>query len=100
MWRFMLMGRLNLFYRSVFLVFLFVCAVELKMTYQAYSIPVKLKYDCPAPSKFGKDLPLWKTATSCFLSIVKESTHRLHSFGQGSLLNTLLNSDCINIFVC
>ena len=27
----------------------------------AYSIPIKLKYDCPAPSKYGNDLPLWKT---------------------------------------
>lgn len=41
----------------------------------AYSIPVKLKYDCPAPSKAAKkeDPPLWKTATSNFLSVVKEA---------------------------
>ena len=26
--------------------------------FQAYSIPIKLKYDCPSPSKFGKDQPL------------------------------------------
>ncbi|KAK7039339.1 protein MON2 [Favolaschia claudopus] len=38
----------------------------------AYSIPVKLKYECPPASKFGHDLPLWKTATSNFLKIVKE----------------------------
>jgi len=38
----------------------------------AYAVPIKLKYECPFPSKFGKDLPLWKTATSCFLKIVKE----------------------------
>ncbi|PPQ71802.1 hypothetical protein CVT26_007726 [Gymnopilus dilepis] len=43
----------------------------------AYSIPVKLKYDCPAPSKFGKDQPLWKTATTCFLRIVKDCTQQL-----------------------
>ncbi|KAH6905130.1 hypothetical protein BKA70DRAFT_1293490 [Coprinopsis sp. MPI-PUGE-AT-0042] len=47
----------------------------------AYSIPIKLKYDCPAPSKFGKDEPLWKTATNCFLSIVKECTHHIRDFG-------------------
>ncbi|KAF8151507.1 hypothetical protein B0H34DRAFT_664561 [Crassisporium funariophilum] len=47
----------------------------------AYSIPVKLKYDCPAPSKFGKDPPLWKTATNCFLRIVKECTHQVKSLG-------------------
>ncbi|KAK2460493.1 hypothetical protein APHAL10511_007499 [Amanita phalloides] len=38
----------------------------------AYSIPIKMKYECPAPSKFGNDAPLWKTATECFLRIVKE----------------------------
>lgn len=38
----------------------------------AYSIPVKLKYDCPPASKFGHDLPLWKTATANFLRIVQE----------------------------
>jgi hypothetical protein len=36
-----------------------------------------MKYDCPAPSKYGKDLPLWKTATTCFLRIVKECTSQL-----------------------
>jgi hypothetical protein len=38
----------------------------------AYAVPIKLKYDCPLPSKFGKDAPLWKTATVCFLQVVKE----------------------------
>ncbi|KAI0338792.1 hypothetical protein BDW22DRAFT_1362507 [Trametopsis cervina] len=38
----------------------------------AYAIPMKLKYDCPAPSKFTKDEPLWKTATTNFLRIVRE----------------------------
>ncbi|KIJ91398.1 hypothetical protein K443DRAFT_115078 [Laccaria amethystina LaAM-08-1] len=47
----------------------------------AYSIPVKLKYDCPAPSKFGKDQPLWKTATTCFLRIVKECAHQIKALG-------------------
>jgi hypothetical protein len=37
----------------------------------AYAVPIKLKYECPPSSKFGKDLPLW-IATSCFLNIVKE----------------------------
>ncbi|KAI0668157.1 hypothetical protein C8Q78DRAFT_980256 [Trametes maxima] len=40
--------------------------------FAAYSIPIKLKYECPAPSKFGKDQPLWKTATTSFLRIIKE----------------------------
>ncbi|TFK22523.1 hypothetical protein FA15DRAFT_757922 [Coprinopsis marcescibilis] len=47
----------------------------------AYSIPIKLKYDCPAPSKFGNDEPLWKTATTCFLRIVKECTRNIESLG-------------------
>jgi hypothetical protein len=37
-----------------------------------YTVPIKLKYECPPSSKFGKDLGLWKTTTSCFLNIVKE----------------------------
>ncbi|KAF9484605.1 hypothetical protein BDN70DRAFT_825412 [Pholiota conissans] len=48
----------------------------------AYSIPIKLKYDCPAPSKYGKDLPLWKTATTSFLRIVKECTHEMKSLDE------------------
>ncbi|PPQ87390.1 hypothetical protein CVT24_000252, partial [Panaeolus cyanescens] len=43
----------------------------------AYSIPIKLKYDCPAPSKFDKDQPLWKTATTCFLRVIKDATSGL-----------------------
>lgn len=31
-----------------------------------------MKYDSPAPSKFGKDLPLWKSATTNLLQVVKE----------------------------
>ena len=37
----------------------------------AYAVPIKLKYEYHPSSKFGKDLPLWKTATSCFLNIAK-----------------------------
>ncbi|KAF7416059.1 hypothetical protein PC9H_002319 [Pleurotus ostreatus] len=44
----------------------------LEAVISAYSIPIKMKYDCPAPSKFGKDPPLWKTATTNFLRVVKE----------------------------
>ncbi|CUA76100.1 Protein MON2 homolog [Rhizoctonia solani] len=43
----------------------------------AYSIPIKLKYDCPAPSKFGNDPPLWKTATTCVLRVIRDSTLEL-----------------------
>ncbi|KAH8929287.1 hypothetical protein BT69DRAFT_1345966 [Atractiella rhizophila] len=45
----------------------------LERLYSAFSIPLRLKYDCPSPSKFGNDPPLWKTATICFLQVVKVS---------------------------
>ncbi|KAF9010067.1 hypothetical protein BDQ17DRAFT_1273776 [Cyathus striatus] len=48
----------------------------------AYSIPVKLKYECPAPSKYGKDLPLWKTATTCFLRIIKDATVQMRTLSK------------------
>ncbi|PPQ88756.1 hypothetical protein CVT25_008626 [Psilocybe cyanescens] len=54
----------------------------LEFVLSAYSIPVKLKYDCPVPSKYGKDLPLWKTATTCFLRIVKECTLQIDAMGK------------------
>ena len=47
----------------------------------AYSVPIKLKYECPPPSKFGKDPPLWKTATSCFLKVVREVGPRIGALG-------------------
>ncbi|KAG9095186.1 hypothetical protein FS749_010913 [Ceratobasidium sp. UAMH 11750] len=48
----------------------------------AYSIPIKLKYDCPAPSKFGNDPPLWKTATTCVLQVIKDCTLELPKFNE------------------
>ena len=53
---------------------------------QAYSIPIKLKYDCPAPSKFGKDAPLWKTATTNFIQIVSNCAQRIKQLGEGKLV--------------
>jgi hypothetical protein len=50
---------------------------------KAYSIPMKLKYDCPAPSKLGNDLPLWKTATQCFLKVVAPIASSLTEMDQG-----------------
>ncbi|KAG2129622.1 hypothetical protein DEU56DRAFT_741289 [Suillus clintonianus] len=55
----------------------------LEAVFSAYSIPIKLKYECPAPSKFGKDPPLWKTATTSFLRIVTDSVRRMAAFGDG-----------------
>ncbi|KAL5521903.1 MON2 [Sanghuangporus sanghuang] len=53
----------------------------LEAIFSAYAVPIKLKYECPAPSKFGNDLPLWKSATSAFLLIVRETTQRLRTAG-------------------
>ena len=60
--------------------------------FQAYAIPIKLKYECPAPSKFGKDLPLWKTATTSFLRIVKECGPQLKELAGGARSVYALNS--------
>ncbi|KAF7985483.1 hypothetical protein HWV62_5261 [Athelia sp. TMB] len=54
----------------------------LETVLSAYSIPIKMKYDCPPSAKFSKADPLWKTATTCFLRIVKESTQQLGVFGK------------------
>lgn len=54
----------------------------LEAVLSAYSIPMKLKYDCPSPSKYGKDSPLWKTATTCFLRTVMECTGNISRLGQ------------------
>lgn len=43
----------------------------------ALLIPVKLKYDCPAPSKFGNDPPLWRTALSTITPIVEAALRTL-----------------------
>ena len=50
---------------------------------QAYAIPMKMKYDCPVSSKSGKDLPLWKTATRCFLECVALTVANLKQMDRG-----------------
>lgn len=49
----------------------------------AYAIPIKMKYDCPPPSKLGKDSPLWKTATSSFLRVIKEAVVQVKHLTSG-----------------
>ncbi|KAG0149101.1 hypothetical protein CROQUDRAFT_74492 [Cronartium quercuum f. sp. fusiforme G11] len=39
--------------------------------FRSFAVPLRLKYKCPTSFKFGKALPLWKTATASFLSIVR-----------------------------
>ena len=57
----------------------------------AFSIPIKLKYDCPPASKFGKEQPLWKTATTGFLRIVREIAGQIRALGdRTSVLPPLL----------
>ncbi|KAK4704567.1 hypothetical protein P7C70_g1641, partial [Phenoliferia sp. Uapishka_3] len=50
--------------------------------FAAYSLPLKLKHDCPAPSKYGSDEMLWKTATVNFLKAVREAVVSLEALGQ------------------
>jgi len=38
---------------------------------KAYAVPLRLKYECPLPSRFGDDPPLWKTATLHFLQLAR-----------------------------
>ncbi|KAL7417221.1 hypothetical protein BDY24DRAFT_377122 [Mrakia frigida] len=38
---------------------------------KAYSLPIKLKYECPPSFRYGDEPPLWKTATNHFLRIIK-----------------------------
>lgn len=38
----------------------------------AYALPIKLKYDCPAPSKYGSDPPLWRTAMTTFVTVLDQ----------------------------
>ncbi|KAI5479516.1 endosomal peripheral membrane protein [Pseudohyphozyma bogoriensis] len=47
----------------------------------AYALPLKLKHDCPAPSKFGSDQLLWKTATVNFLKAVRDTVVALQTLG-------------------
>lgn len=51
----------------------------------AYAVPIKLKYERPPSSKFGKDPPLWKTATSCFLNIVREIAPQINVLGSSMI---------------
>ena len=45
---------------------------------------MKLKYECPAPSKFREDPPLWKTATNSFLKIVNVCGKQIQAFKDGA----------------
>lgn len=56
----------------------------------AYSIPIKMKYDCLAPSRFGKDQPLWKTATTSSLRIVREIAPQIRSLESSTYLVRVL----------
>lgn len=38
---------------------------------KAFSLPIKLKYDCPPASKYGSDEPLWRTAMRTFVGVLR-----------------------------
>ncbi|WVF67919.1 hypothetical protein IAT40_002681 [Kwoniella sp. CBS 6097] len=45
----------------------------------AYSLPIRLKYDCPPANRFGEDPPLWRTALSTLLPILEQVLEALNS---------------------
>ncbi|WOO78809.1 Protein MON2 [Vanrija pseudolonga] len=51
----------------------------------AYALPIKLKYDCPSANKWGSDPPLWRTAMTTFVRVLKVLTSNL----EGKRLETL-----------
>ncbi|WVQ95482.1 hypothetical protein IAU59_002579 [Kwoniella sp. CBS 9459] len=38
----------------------------------AYSLPIRLKYDCPPANRFGEDPPLWRSALSNLLPFLEQ----------------------------
>ncbi|EJU01163.1 hypothetical protein DACRYDRAFT_22928 [Dacryopinax primogenitus] len=49
----------------------------------ADALPMALKYLCPAASRIGADPPLWKTATSSFISILGKISSGLEQLKDG-----------------
>ncbi|BEJ02954.1 hypothetical protein CcaverHIS641_0101290 [Cutaneotrichosporon cavernicola] len=45
----------------------------------AYATPIKLKYECPSASRYGDDPPLWRTAMTCFVRVLRRVMPRLES---------------------
>lgn len=45
---------------------------------------MKLKHDCPAPSKYSSDELLWKTASVNFLKAVRDCVPSLKKFGSST----------------
>ncbi|WVR08607.1 hypothetical protein IAU60_005662 [Kwoniella sp. DSM 27419] len=45
----------------------------------AYTIPTKLKYDCPPANRFGDDPPLWKTAMKLAVPVLGDTVETLES---------------------
>lgn len=55
-----------------------------------------MKYDCPPPSKLGKDLPLWKTATTSFLKVIRGAIAQVKSLAAGAHLIHSPVQQCIH----
>ncbi|OCF31812.1 hypothetical protein I316_06619 [Kwoniella heveanensis BCC8398] len=45
----------------------------------AYSLPIRLKYDCPPANRFGEDPPLWRSALSTLLPVLEQVLDTLSS---------------------
>ncbi|KAL1917432.1 uncharacterized protein VTP21DRAFT_3825 [Calcarisporiella thermophila] len=48
-----------------------------------YGVPMWLKYECPPSYQHNEDIPLWKTATTAFMNVVKVGLPLLQQFGEG-----------------
>lgn len=59
----------------------------------ALSIPMKLKYDCPAANKYGEDEDLWITATKCFLQVVRDGLRFLEE-NSGTVESSAFDGIC------
>lgn len=51
---------------------------------------MKLKHDCPSPSKYGDDELLWKTATINFLRAVRDCVLAMDKFSDRSSFTLLV----------
>ncbi|CAG8763007.1 14889_t:CDS:2, partial [Racocetra persica] len=55
----------------------------------AYSVPMKLKYDCPLSGKYDDNAELWKVASIAFLDVVNHGLNALDRIGDA------ISEECI-----
>ncbi|KAG0231976.1 hypothetical protein BGW41_001994 [Actinomortierella wolfii] len=50
------------------------------MILRSLGVPMRLRYKCPPSYKHVEDIPLWKSATSAYLEVIKNGIATLESF--------------------